>query len=234
MKIQYIQGLKGLAMLIVVLMHFYLVFNPALTYRMESFPTHIFVNGNLAVCMFLLLSGFVISKGTSKFTSFDILKGALLKRYFRILFPTSIVVIVAYIMYLTHVMHIQEIAQTLENSRIEEYYTGVTIRKFLEYLLFAPLGKNALLGPCWMLIFVYMGTMLIYLLHFATNNMKTLKMLFVFVIVVFVCRYVFSVHYCPIIIGMAIYSCMLELISACQFLDSLSGGGGNSSNRNFA
>lgn len=204
MKIQYIQGLKGLAMLIVVMMHFYLVFNPAFSYKMESFPTHILVNGNLAVCMFLLLSGFVISKGTSKFTSFDIVKGALLKRYFRILFPTSIVVIAAYIMYLTQVMHIQEIAQVLDNSRIEEYYTGMTVRKFLECLLFVPLGKNALLLPCWMLIFIYMGTMLIYLLHFATNNMKTLNMLLVLAIVAFVCRYVFSVHYCPIVIGMAI------------------------------
>ncbi|WP_443147193.1 acyltransferase family protein [Paenibacillus sp. KACC 21273] len=74
-KLKYLDGLRGLAALIVVISHFVVAFYPSLyngsidsVHTQKSLelwisksPFNLFYNGNFAVCVFFVLSGYVLS-----------------------------------------------------------------------------------------------------------------------------------------------------------------------------
>ncbi|SFJ59737.1 Peptidoglycan/LPS O-acetylase OafA/YrhL, contains acyltransferase and SGNH-hydrolase domains [Paenibacillus sp. UNC496MF] len=98
-KLQHLEGMRGLAACAVVLAHFFQVLlpamferNPALTHTaFDRFapqtPLNGLWNGNFAVCLFFVLSGYVLS--VKSFRGGDRLAVAesLLRRYFRLALP---------------------------------------------------------------------------------------------------------------------------------------------------
>ena len=75
-KLRYLEGIRGLAAIIVVLHHYILAFYPAMSSANETqihnetsyfeevmaqIPLNIFYNGGFAVCIFFILSGYVLS-----------------------------------------------------------------------------------------------------------------------------------------------------------------------------
>ncbi|MWC30718.1 acyltransferase family protein [Paenibacillus sp. MMS18-CY102] len=100
-KIKYLDGLRGLAALIVVLSHFVVAFYPAMyngareqvhtasaiELSITKSPLNLLYNGNFAVCIFFVLSGFVLSYKFFQTKDNEVLVESAVKRYFRLMIP---------------------------------------------------------------------------------------------------------------------------------------------------
>ncbi|KKQ72100.1 MAG: hypothetical protein UT33_C0005G0021 [Candidatus Peregrinibacteria bacterium GW2011_GWC2_39_14] len=111
-KINYLDGIRAISAIIVVFHHYILAFLPALytgnaaeshinaaseAYLAGS-PLGIFYAGNFAVCLFYILSGFVLSYKFLKFKNYEIIISSAIRRYFRLVVPILVSVFVAYIL----------------------------------------------------------------------------------------------------------------------------------------
>lgn len=103
-KLQFIEGIRGFAALIVIFQHLVLMFyptlytgtvershflDPAMEHQIAISPLSIFYNGNFAVCLFFVLSGFVLSYNYFQTNNSRLLLEASIKRYFRLLIPIA-------------------------------------------------------------------------------------------------------------------------------------------------
>lgn len=110
-KLKHIEGIRGLAAIIVVFHHYTLAFYPALNFGeinqthfgngdLELFfartPLNLIYNGGFAVCIFFILSGYVLSNAYHKTNNLKILIHYAIKRYFRLLIPVAGSIILAY------------------------------------------------------------------------------------------------------------------------------------------
>ncbi len=99
MKFRYLDGLRGLAALIVVLDHFAISFFPAATdgtvkvshgaaeQAVRITPLHLLVSGNFSVCIFFVLSGIVLSAKFFRTGDRDVVLASAAKRYLRLMIP---------------------------------------------------------------------------------------------------------------------------------------------------
>ncbi len=109
-KVYYLDGIRGLASLIVVLSHFVVAFYPALYNAdinqihtksgIETIiavsPLNILYGGNAAVCIFFILSGYVLTYKFFLLKENDYLYAGAVKRYFRLMLPVVFSVILSY------------------------------------------------------------------------------------------------------------------------------------------
>ncbi len=111
-KIKYLDGLRGLAALIVVVHHFLLGFYPghltgnsyethlgdgAFEMYISKSPWNILAGGNFAVCVFFVLSGYVLTKKLQeKETNFILFYSV--KRYFRLFLPVTFTILLSHIL----------------------------------------------------------------------------------------------------------------------------------------
>ena len=108
-KIAYLDGIRGMAALFVVLHHFCLVFYTAY-FNWDANATHLngwdikygksafsfLTNGNFYVCIFFVLSGFVLSHKYFNENKISILVSATIRRFFRLYIPVAFTLILAY------------------------------------------------------------------------------------------------------------------------------------------
>jgi peptidoglycan/LPS O-acetylase OafA/YrhL len=109
-KIHYLDGLRGLAAFVVVFHHFILAFYPALFLGINA-QTHLgagqeaflsgsvfnlFYNGNFMVCIFFVLSGFVLSYKFFVKKDHEILTQSASKRYLRLVIPVAVSISLAF------------------------------------------------------------------------------------------------------------------------------------------
>ena len=99
-KIHYLDGLRGLAALIVLNAHYVDSFceNNHYESTIQKTPLNLFYNGNFSVCMFFILSGYVLSYSFFNTKNSDVVIVSAVKRYFRLLGPVLASVIVAYLL----------------------------------------------------------------------------------------------------------------------------------------
>lgn len=107
-KIYFFEGVRGIAAFVVVISHFIQVFypglfslDPKLTHNnfetnLSKSPVNLLYNGNFAVCIFFVLSGFVLSYRYFLKKENEILVESAVKRYFRLALPVTISVLFAY------------------------------------------------------------------------------------------------------------------------------------------
>ena len=128
-KISYLDGLRGFAALIVVISHFVVGFYPALytanykevntNHVIELFiaksPINILYNGNFCVCLFFVLSGYVLSNKFFYINNKQILISSIIKRYFRLAVPVLLSSFMVYIFIKLSLFHNMD-AGKLTNS----------------------------------------------------------------------------------------------------------------------
>ena len=111
-KIKYLEGLRGLAAFVVVIHHFIVGFMPALHYHelntrhfentkaelvIANSPLAILYSGNLAVCIFFVLSGYVLTKKYFDTGERKFLVGMMVKRYSRLMIPVGVSSLLIYL-----------------------------------------------------------------------------------------------------------------------------------------
>lgn len=110
-KLKNLEAVRGLAALAVVLYHLIFAFYPSLVtgdpatshmpHEIEVLiaksPLYLFYSGNFAVCIFFVLSGFVLSYKYFKTENTQIIVSTAFKRYFRLVIPVAFSVLVVYL-----------------------------------------------------------------------------------------------------------------------------------------
>ncbi|MDO5572725.1 MAG: acyltransferase [bacterium] len=115
-RISYIDGLRGIACILVFVNHFLMAFFPAsylggdtvshipggLDTWYASSPVSVLTNGNFMVCVFFILSAYVLSckilQNADKDNALDSISSSFLKRYFRLFLPVFCVCILILIL----------------------------------------------------------------------------------------------------------------------------------------
>jgi peptidoglycan/LPS O-acetylase OafA/YrhL len=204
-KLAYLEGLRGVAALIVVFHHLVLLFYPVLNYGEENnsiskyisiSPLNIFYNGDFAVCLFFVLSGYVLSYKYIFSNHPKILVGYAVKRYFRLMPLIAVSVIFAFIL----------VKLNLINTSVLNSITGsgdwltdlfkcdtsfITLIKNIFYgVLF--LGDNQYNPVVWSMKVEFVGSMLLFTFLLLNHKIKAKWILF---IIAFALAFYFKQYY---------------------------------------
>ena len=180
-KLGFLDGVRGIAMMIVVFHHFGLAFFPAINYlnpekihlgngEIELFiaktPFNLFFNGGFAVSIFFVLSGFVLSYKFHLTGSQQLLREYAAKRYFRLLLPVGGSIVLCYVLHLCGLFSAQSIGEITKSG---EWFNGLfTDMKgpkdfvsniFLDVFLNNDNRYNAVL---WTITIEFLGSMLLF------------------------------------------------------------------------
>lgn len=108
-RLQFLDGLRGWAALVVVLCHVRSMF--ANLYPLPaSLLLNFFTQGNLAICVFFVLSGFVLSIRHLRKPDNAALAEAATARYFRLIIPIAAINALAWLLLSCHLMHNADVA----------------------------------------------------------------------------------------------------------------------------
>jgi peptidoglycan/LPS O-acetylase OafA/YrhL len=166
-RIKWLDGLKGLACLLVFVHHFLLSFFSAAYFGVESHtrlhgydtylasaPIGVFANGNFQVCVFLLIAAFLPAKRIMECRKEDLQDVAgrmLLKRYPRLMIPVFSVCAMNYvILFLVNRLGLNYMGTELS-------YHGYSYFLHSLYDLFL-VPDTGLLGPLWSISYIFLGS----------------------------------------------------------------------------
>lgn len=128
-KVRYLDGLRGIAAFIVVLHHFAAAFYPA-AYLGLDLPQHsaaeaallttplgLLIAGNFSVCIFFILSGFVLTNSFFRTGKESALTSLAVRRYFRLLPPVLFSGFAAWLLMRLDLFPVREAAAVTGSSR---------------------------------------------------------------------------------------------------------------------
>jgi peptidoglycan/LPS O-acetylase OafA/YrhL len=111
-KLGYVEGMRGVAALIVCVFHFTMIFLPAISamgardwgigeHAFAASPINVILNGNFAVCLFFVLSGYVLSCRFMADGNRAQIGRAAAKRYPRLMLPALASALLGWLMIVT-------------------------------------------------------------------------------------------------------------------------------------
>ncbi|MFF2481375.1 acyltransferase family protein [Paenibacillus sp. NPDC058071] len=138
-KLFYLDGIRGLAALAVVISHYIQIFYPAALsgraqqahFRWDIWyghsPLNLFYNGQFAVCLFFVLSGYVLSvkmfeKELDSENFQKRMQSSAIRRYVRLAVPAATSVFLVYIAIITHAFYLQDIWDITWTDLKKDYY----------------------------------------------------------------------------------------------------------------
>lgn len=162
----WLDRVKGIACVVVFLNHFFLTFGYTclgLNKIVSLRPFHVLVNGNYAVCLFLLISAYVISVPIYRQKNFEKVQKTLAKRYPRLMLPVFFSSLFVYFLYNLVGYYNQEAGNILGNQWLMgKYVEPLTLKDlFLTSLIRVWWNGDASFNaPFWMLQILFFGTFL--------------------------------------------------------------------------
>lgn len=146
-KIGHFEGLRGLAALVVVNEHllklfFFMAFSDA-AMRSSGFgvleelsfpPFNMLHNGAWAVCVFFVLSGYVLSHSffSGKNTNHQDLGGKLVGRYFRLAIPITASLVLVWVLMGLGLFHFTDVATLTQTKEVNQYLAQPTLVELLK------------------------------------------------------------------------------------------------------
>ena len=156
-KITYLDGLRGIAAVNVMIMHFFVALAPAMVYGSEL-PSHLGGNleqlfsttplgligaGNFSVCIFFVLSGYVLTQKYFKTKENGIVISSAVRRYLRLFIPVFAAVMLSYL---------------LASAGLYRYYLETMVisagSNYRDYWNFTPEIFDAVIQAVWGSFFV--------------------------------------------------------------------------------
>ena len=199
MRLNYIDGLKGLGAFIVFLCHF----NGMLKMIKVPFCLSFFTNGELAVTLFLVLSGFSVSLSLDRNQTVEKLQSVILGRFFRFSLPIAIVAALVYIIYICGAFSNYEVSlQT--GSLYGTAFQNIRPSNYLLTLFYSPMGYNVLNPPLWMIKYIFMGTFAIIILFVACYKMNLKRKAIILLFFMLILAKVY-LYYVAIVSGMLLF-----------------------------
>jgi len=191
-KLAYLDGLRGIAAMIVVFHHLALMFCPAMVYGEDTAslakfcsttPLNIFYNGDFAVSLFFVLSGYVLSYKYVLLNDPRIIIGYAVKRYFRLmpLIGSSVIFIVLCIkMDLINTAPLNGYTQ-VGDWLLGFFKTDATFLQLLENIFYGILffGDNTYNPVVWSMQVEFLGSMLLFAFILLNHKVKWKWILFI-------------------------------------------------------
>lgn len=200
MRLHYIDGLKAFGAIIVFFCHFNGLFSAFQISKAFQFIN----NGEYAVSIFLMLSGFSIALSLGRNNSWNKLQRTILFRYFRFAVPLAIVATIAYALYLAGSFRNTEVAQILGKSFGSKDYTNVSPFQYIASLVLSPMGYCQLNTPLWMLKFIFEGTFIACCLHIGIKDLGFVKKIIVLTAATILSA-VESIYLADVVLGMMLF-----------------------------
>jgi peptidoglycan/LPS O-acetylase OafA/YrhL len=186
--IKWIDGLKGIACILVFWHHFCLAFLPGIHFGtvvsshiaggydvgLAQSPLAFALNGNFMVAVFCVLSGFVLSVKTLRSEEKQIAQ-MIVKRYPRLMLPVVPVGIAVYFMLRFQLFLNQQVVPVSGSPWFAGYYIEPVSVDRLLYALIAGIwfqGDDSLSTAFWMLRTLFLGSFAAILLSIAAKHMK--------------------------------------------------------------
>ncbi|AYB41917.1 acyltransferase family protein [Paenibacillus lautus] len=163
-KLEYLEGLRGVAALIVVIAHFGQFFYNRQLFIEQSLisatPLNLIYNGNFAVCIFFILSGYVLSRRYFLERNQALLTSGAIRRYIRLFIPVSFSVILAYFLLVTDSFKYFSI-YTLNEMYTTADHNFLKMLKTLTYNIFFTYDSSY--NPVlWTMTYEFLGSLLIF------------------------------------------------------------------------
>jgi|GEM_PF-5669208 len=192
-KILYFEGLRGLLALVVFIHHFILLFYPAVyigTFDRQEFiadpyafkillahsPLNIFMSGHLAVCMFLVISGYVLTVSYKLSGTTYTLQHNILKRYFRLIFPVLGACLFLKILFACGIIELANYPRNIEKLEFGNklFRSDLTFPSLLITSLFSvPLsGHSNFLPVLWTVKAEFLGVLALFSFLIITHHLR--------------------------------------------------------------
>ena len=204
----HISGMKGLGALFVLIHHYFYCYYPLFLPEgggiapIEWIPgVNLLVNGNFAVCLFLILSGFLVARSAQSYDSLDAYGFAIVKRYFRLMIPLLVASVLSYLLCVFHLYRIQDVSDILSNELTDGYFRTVHFHHLLLSGLFAPFGYAVLVGPFWMMKYILLGSFLVWGVMLVVRKLKPRVQIATILFIMLLCVYQ-DVYYACVLAGM--------------------------------
>jgi peptidoglycan/LPS O-acetylase OafA/YrhL len=218
-KIKFLNGLRGGASFIVVIAHYLQVFYPTvfngniesihtknnLELTLYKTPLNLFVNANFSVCIFFVLSGYVLSIKFFKYKDKKIIISGMLKRHLRLALPVLAVLTLAYVMYKINAFYLGDVSEITKTDITNKYlikydYIDILKQSLFQVFIFNIETYNAVL---WTMQYEFIGSFIIFFILIAFSYCKHKRALSIALILIFLNSY-----YLGFILG-----CLLSYIS---------------------
>ena len=209
--LKHISGMKGLGALIVLIHHFFYCYYPLFVPQggsvspIEHIPAaNLLVNGNFAVCLFILLSGYLVARSAESYSEPGDYGFAIVKRYIRLMIPLAVASILSYLLCVFHLYKIHAVSEVLSNDLTANYFRVIRFYHLPLSVLYAPFGYSVLVGPFWMMKYILFGS---FLILGVTLIIRKLRYPFqIAVIVSVMLMFVFlDVYYACVLAGMLLF-----------------------------
>lgn len=175
---RWIDLVKLLACMFVFFDHFCYAFAPTVPSVMQTLshnPLSILINGNFAVCMFMMLSAYLIGVQIYGSADFTKLRSMVFKRYFRLMIPVLILSCITFVMKKLGLFYNMKLAELTGNVWLTDFFTDKMSFKRLVYDSFFALwwkGASTFDGPLWMMSKLFLGSFFTMLLCVMTTNKR--------------------------------------------------------------
>ena len=215
-KITYLDGLRGIAAINVMIMHFFIVLVPATIYS-DRMPSHlgniepIFSStplgligaGNFSVCIFFVLSGYVLTQKYFKTKDRNIIISSAVRRYIRLFVPVLAATILAFVLASTGVFHYYIEAVTISgNNNYANYWTFTPdIVEAIKHAMWGTFfkGDDTYNPVLWTMTIEFYGSMLVFVLAFLFGTLRARWTFYLAAAVLF-----FNTYYLAFVIGMGL------------------------------
>ena len=219
-KIQYLDGLRGLAAFVVVFHHFVYAFYPAL-FLGSNAKTHLgageevfasgsmfnlLYSGNFAVCIFFVMSGFVLSYKFFLQKDRNIIKESATKRYVRLVLPVAFSVFLAFVLMKFSLFYNQQAAGITGSNWLGEFwtftpnFTDALSQTFVGAFFTNIFDYNVTL---WSIAYEFLGSFLVFGFLAFFGKMKSRYWAYIFAII-----FLFQTYYLAFILGMLLSDLM--------------------------
>lgn len=208
-KIYYLDGIRGLAALIVVFGHFMNAYYPALltasieVSHFESYidvkladtPFNLVFNGYFAVSIFFVLSGFVLTNKFFKSSGNEFIVSSAIRRYIRLVIPVAFSCTIAYLILKFSLFYNNELADyTKAYWYLPNYYNfeasfiEMIIKSLLETFVHGVdyTSYNAVL---WTMKIEFLGSLLVFSIALLIGKLRNRFILYIVLIIFFAKTY---------------------------------------------
>lgn len=183
-RIEWLDGLKGIACLLIFVHHFCLAFYPSIHYgnsvishfngidtALADSPLSVILNGNFLVAIFCVISGILISNQVMSIADKTKLSDVIVKRYFRLMLPLFPIGILVYVMLRFEIFTNIDAATYTQSPWLMQYYNNkIGFIQTLKLIFIDTwfYGSDILSNAFWMLSQLFYGTFLSIVLSIIT------------------------------------------------------------------
>lgn len=213
-KEEYLDGVRGLAAFIVVIYHYIVAFYPALytgnvnniktssgiELFIASSPLNILYDGSLSVCIFFILSGYVLTYKYFKDDDIQKIRSTAIRRYIRLVIPVVFSVFIAYMILKLKLFYNMQASEISSSEWLKGFYNfEPNVFEMIKQAIYGVLFRQSTTyNPVlWTMYYEFYGSFLV--IAFALMFGKLKNRWIVYVILVLL---TFDSNFLPFVFGL--------------------------------